>query len=242
MALDIPRYIRVAEIHDKSIRYTCDDADPQSVSDVDDERLIERAEALSFRANLALTIGCAEWVVHRYDALSPDRSPHDYLEAAWAAVVDERYLRMWDFPEEKWQGPIRGPMAVSLHIVQEAVRSAVHEDALGVPLSYMSNLARHVLPKKREFSKWRNQAIKRLASLSPFKSAESLGEPVPREALDLDAEFHPAETEALINRALERLDPNRNPFLCTPDEMVDQHFDGTAYRFSLEEDRRKRAE
>ena len=139
-------------------------------------------------------------------------------------------------------GVIRAPIAVALLIVQEAVRSAVQEDSLGVPLSYMSNLAKHVLPQKSGFVDWRDRAHERLISLSPFNSTETLGEPVPREALDLATEFNPEWTEALINRYLEDLDPNRNPFLHTPQEMAELHFDGIPYRFSLEGDRRNRQE
>lgn len=244
MALEIPSYVRNAEIQDNHLRYRWDDSNPQQAYAVSDgeEELSDQTERLSFRANMALTIASAEWVIHRYDLLSDDRTPHEYLEASWAAVVDHRYLCPWEVPAEDWRGPIRAPIAVALLIVQEAVRAAVHEDSLGVPVLYMSNLAKYILPQSAAFLAWRDPVIDRLREASPFDPQETLGEVVPREAFDLGSSFVSSTTEFVINGFLARLNPGSNPFLHSPEEMVELHFDGIPYRFDIQKDRRDRME
>lgn len=243
MALIIPPYIQASGIDSPFVRYKWDDWNvPETYTTIADEGFYEHTKVLSHRAALALAIASAEWVLYRFDKLCQDRLPYLYIEAAWASVVDAHYLIRWEPAAKDWAGPVRGPIAAAIVIVQHAVTTAVYEDAQGIPLSYISNLVTYVLPDPAPFLNWRDRMTVRLERLYPFDPKETLGEVVPREALDPDFNFDPALTESLINRFLQSLDPQTNPFLFKGHVMLEQKFEGQPYVFNIEEDREKRFE
>ncbi len=241
--LPVPGYIKASGIqNDSKIVYRWDDWNAQETYnfEFEDDDLFEQIERLSHRAALAFNIGCAEWIVHRYDKLTSDRTIHEYLEASWAAVMDDRYLVPWDLPPEEWSGPIRGPMSVAVMILQEAVRAAVHEDSLGVTACYLINLANHVLPSKKAFSDWMEKILDRLEKLYPVDNTETLGEVVPREALDPNFAFKPDMTEQLIKAYFSKINHATNKHLNSPKEMEQLHFYGKPYQFDIQEEREER--
>ena len=243
MPRPVPKYIEAANIRTPQLRYRWDDWRLEEFyGDLSDEDLIDRIDDLSYRASVAMTIACAEWVVHRFDAVSNDRIPHQYVEAAWAAVVDEKYLSEWQPPDDDWIGPVRGPLSVALLIIRESIGIAVHEDEQAVPVLYIGNLAEHILPDPEPFLAWRDAALERLGFLYPFNAEETLGEVVPREVFDPSYPFRIEMTERLARAFLRTLDHRGNPFLVSPKAMVESGFEGTPYEFSLEEDQRKRVE
>src|SRR5262249_50139405 len=97
--------------------------------------------------------------------------------------------------------------------------------------SYVAVLARHVLPATKPFDAWLKPILSRLAALYPgIGVPDSLGTPVPREALDPAFDFRPEQTTDLLRAFLARLDPAQNPFLRTPAEMAQAGFKGTPYK------------
>jgi hypothetical protein len=82
----------------------------------------------------------------------------------------------------------------------------------------------------------------RLQNLYPLNSEEKLGEVVPQEALDPTLDFQIEQTEPFVNRFLRSLDYRTNPFLNSPEQMLDRGFKGTPYVFNIEEDRKARFE
>ena len=168
--------------------------------------------------------------------------PHQYLEAAWAAVINDRYLDPWEPPDEDWLGPIRGPLSIAMLIIKEAVMTAIFEFSPGIAPSYISNLVGYVLKDRTPFLRWRELVLNRLKKFYPLNLEETLGEVVPREALDPDFNFSPEFTEKLINKFLGSLDYKTNPFLNSPEEMISLKFEGTPYKFDIEKDRLDRFE
>jgi hypothetical protein len=55
---------------------------------------------------------------------------------------------------------------------------------------------------------------------------------VPREAFDLSVPFDVEKTPASIDRFLRQVDYRANPFLQTPEEMLEDGFEGVPYTFS----------
>jgi hypothetical protein len=70
---------------------------------------------------------------------------------------------------------------------------------------------------------------------------ETLGDVVPREALDPNFDFNPERTQFLIDRFLADLSRRTNPFLSSPEKMLEGGFVGTPYVFDMEADRQYRA-
>ena len=240
--LTIPSHVAAARLAVPTIRYVWRDWEEGRLYDTSaaDELMLERLDDISYRGTLALTIACAEWVVYRYEGLSDIRMHLQYIEAAWASVVDDRYLRPWEPTEEEFTGPILGPLACALLMVQEAMESTAQELDGGLPVAYISNLAARVLPKPSPFRAWRDETIERLLTQAPRDPADSLGDVVPREFFDEALSLAPQQVELLTRRFMEGLDPARNPNLHDIGELAELHYDLPPYTYDLALDREDR--
>ena len=237
MTLPVPGYIAAANVAEPAPRYEWDDWNLPQIFDGDDDGFKRRLERLSYRAILGFTIATGEWIVQRFARLSSDPVPELHLEAMWAGMIDSRYVRYWEPPDSQWLGPIRGALRLAIVFSLEAM---VDLDACGeVALSgdRAARVALRVLPDPRPFESWRDRIVARLEQLYPHEKRDPVGDVVPREALDPAVDFRPEQAEALVRRYLAGLDPARNQFLATPEEMRVRRFRGTPYQFDVAEDR-----
>ena len=195
--------------------------------------------ALSRRANCALTIGIAEWILARFEGMDPDPDPALFLQAAWAANIDERYGYEIDIVDAEWRGPVRGPISMALTFVLDALFAEEAGPNSSMNPAWAAHFARHVLPDTTAFDAWLAFCLARFEQLYPVPSADAAdwfapeadgGALVPAESLDPDKAFDAADTDALIDCFLRGLDPNTNEFLATPAELVELDFKGTPYR------------
>lgn len=246
MLLRIPKYIQEANITDPAIQYKWNEWDVTEAYMPADEKLSKRLIAFSFRANAALTIACAEWVAFRFESLSNDPLPFQYLEAAWAGNVYLGYTEYIETSDDDWRGPIRGPLNISIAIVIDMLFHAWEDlDPTKYP-AWISNLVEHVLPDTTMFQKWRDVCIQRLEHFYPkpkddklrvsmddvdenYDSTLIFGDFVPREVFAPEFDFKPEMTKQLINKYLAGLDWRTNPFLRSPEEMFEVGFEGTPY-------------
>jgi hypothetical protein len=241
--LQPPPHLLESAAQTSEIHFAWDDWDTEAVEERPDDALVGVLQRLSDRAIVALTTAMAEWIVFRFEPLTRDRRPWQYLEAAWAAGADWRYCSgTWESvaAEEEWQGPVRGTLGATMMGLDEVLYAARLGEDLTDGARWVSNIALHVLPHPDRFRTWRDRALQRLAALYPRNGDEPIGDPVPREALDLTREFNAAETEALVNLFLRSVDYRANPFLAAPAELVEAGFTGTPYVFDLSRDREER--
>lgn len=236
-----PGYIARANIRDPSVRYLWDDWNVEEcVGPVDDE-ICDRLSGLSLRAAFAVLVGAAEWIVYRFEVLCDDALPFDAIDAAWAQVIDRLYA--WPrnpFGRDEWSGPVRGPIQLTVGLMQDYANLLGELAEIAFGAAKVLKLADHVVPDKKAFSGWHDTVIERLEKLFPRINDDPLGDPVPREALNPDYNFDPAQTEFLLNRYLAQLDFEGNAFLLPPDLMRDYGFEETPYKFNLQEDRKRR--
>jgi hypothetical protein len=240
---ELTRHLTGSGAKTPEIRFEWDDWNTEAVEERPDDPLVEGLRRVSDRAILALAIGMAEWVAYRFEPLTDDRTPWQFLGAVWAAGVDWRYLsETWDSQtgEEDWSGPVRGALKASMMAIDEVVYSARLGGNVTNGARWVSNIATHVLPTAEPFREWRDRTLERLAVLYPRHEDDLIGEVVPREVLDLEREFRVSETEVLINHFLRSLDHNGNPFLALPEELLQDGFTGTPYVFDILTDRRER--
>jgi hypothetical protein len=222
MALPILGHIAAAEGLGAPAQFAWDDKFPARNYTRDDTKLENHVADVTRRGIVALTAGCAEWVVARFRGLSQDPVPDQFIEAVWAGIVDWRHLRLDNRPEAgRDAGPIRGPLYAMIRILHKSAQQA----SLLKPNAYetvcMSNLAQLVLPEPGPFKKWRDGALKRLVQFYPRSEVDPLGPPLPREILDLTLDYKPENDDELIARFLTGLDPSRNPFLRPQSEWKD---------------------
>jgi hypothetical protein len=97
-----------------------------------------------------------------------------------------------------------------------------------------------VLGNSKPYVRWRDFVLARFEKLYAVDPRDELGDVVPREAVDLDVDFEPTDTERMVNNYLLSIDYSANPLLNTPEIMLQIGFEGTPYVFDLLEDRRKR--
>jgi hypothetical protein len=238
MPRPIPQYIQEAPIFDSKIGYKWDDMAIAQYFDYDDPDISERLDKVCDRANIAFTIAVGEWVVHRFDEISADRTPHRYFEALWAASVDWRYITGDTFHEDKWGGAVRRPLAIAMLIGGEAIDAALSQTSVSYEVAYMTNLAKHVLPDYTAFKQWHEKVIQRLERLFPsaydpddlFREGNELGPPVPREVFDTNTDYDPADGDLLTKNFLRGISPDRNEFLFSANEMKKNGFEGAPYQ------------
>jgi hypothetical protein len=238
--VDVPAYIRSAQIATHIIRYPWDE---WKVNDyflgLDADRF-KRLDKLSHAANLALAIGSAEWICHRLSSLSSDPNPNHFLEAAWAAIVHPGYCRDVETIADQWRGPVRGPLNIAISIVHDGIHRLNTDPHEATRACWMHNLANHVLPRNDEFQSWFEKCVVRFEQYHPFLESDdfweegpAFGSPVPREALDPANPYNAENSPALLDRFLQRLTPDQNPFLMKPEELLDiPGFQGVPYRYS----------
>jgi hypothetical protein len=245
MAISKAAYIDRSDIQDRTLRYRWDDWNFDDAEEPVDPELLQQLQKLSLRANIAFAVATTEWMVFRFERMLDDPLPFDYLEAAWAQIVDPHYaLEWWDpLRDEEWVGPVKGPIreavAWVINIMRDVDETKEHPAEMGASLS---KLTEHVLSDAAPYLAWRERALQRLQRFYPFDPADPLGDVVPREALDPALPFQPEQTESLVNRFLAGLNVEENDFLQPPEDMLEEGFEGTPYVFNIAEDRRKRIE
>lgn len=253
MALPIPGYLKAANLQDGSLRYEWDDWRTLPALKTPDENLVARLKGVSQRGVLAYACGAAEWLVYRFAKLCDDPAPWNYLEAAWAMMVDAHYVAYggstgWQvYAYKGWDGPVRRPIRNSLNYLEIAFQqlaSEYHADPATFA-AMISALAGYVMTGPAPYDQWCEQVLSRLEALYPRDPKDPLGDVVPRQAVDPDYDFSIEQTEALVRQFLASLDRQSNIFLSSPEGML-EHFDGeedfqgTPYVFDMQADRDNR--
>jgi hypothetical protein len=240
-----PAYVPAAQADVRDLHFRWDDQIAQDIcAGLQDDELLSRQSGLSDRANFALAVGCTEWIVHRFHRFTGEdfSFPLDFLEALWAGVIDTRYMHAWEPEREEWSGPVCGPMLLAVLYAQGAAREASSQAGPGEAVQYLSRLAELVLPQPGQFLTWRDRTLDQLAVQFPFNHRDSVGDPVPRQALEQGAAFDMHSIEPLIQSFVAALDPGQNMFLNPPENMQYLFFEGDPRRFDLQRDRECRNE
>lgn len=241
MGLPIPSYIIEANIVTNVIHYHWDEWSVKDYFIEVDEDQFDRLDELSDAANLALAIGCGEWIYHRFSILTDDPDPKYYLEAAWAAIVYPGYCKYIETIDDEWRGPIRGPLNMMISILNDGIHCRDTDPHEATRACWMYNLAKHVLPHFEEFERWFDVCTIRFEAHHPWREDEDdiweegppFGLPVPREALDPSLSYDPENAPELIDRFLGSLNPGQNPFLPGPNDVLEvPGFKGTLYQYS----------
>lgn len=237
MPLATPRYITQAGIQDRVLRYKWDDWQLEEIFDSEMEAFYGRMRKVAFRANIAFTTACGEWIIHRFGLLSNDPVPIQNMEASWAGIIDPCYSVYWEPLDEEWLGPIRGALSLAIIFSLEAIGDACQYTDPAVSSNRASNLAEHIMTSPGPFRVWRERVVERLERLYPLDEDDPMGDVVPREALDPTFDFRPQLTEQLVQAFLDNLIASANPFLRSPEEVMKEGFKGMPYRFDIEADR-----
>jgi len=242
--LQPPRFVQPAHAADGELLYPWDEwhvRDYYMFTDPDD---FKRLDALTNKANTALTIAAGEWICVRFAPLDADPIPLQFLEAAWAGIIHPAYCEYTETVDDQWRGPVRAPLAVTIAIANDALFCLRDDPHVATRACWMRNLARHILSAPDRFDAWFDVCTERLARYhaknndpgalvsSVFDDFPAQGVPVPREALDPAYPYDPVEAPQLLDRFLRSLDVSANRFLRSPLELRDvDDLPGPPYRY-----------
>jgi hypothetical protein len=210
-----------ADVADHRPIYDWDEWDVHEYFDFREDILQAQLAAVSGRGAIALTLAVGEWICQRYSRLNADPAPLQFLEACWAEQMQPDLGSYMETDDDEWRGVVRGPLSIMMTIANDALYCLDEDEDTAVRAAWMTNLARHVLPRRDAFDAWLEAVVARLAAHHPRALADAqsldgdlfgLGRPIARELFDTTEEFTAAEEPALIRRFLASVDPT-NPFL-----------------------------
>lgn len=212
MTLSRPSYIPLELSKAAKVKHDWDNWDPYSLLGTQSEETQTALSHLSDRAQIAYSIGCAEWVIWRFEGLSGELRPYEILEASWAGEMSADLVAPPQLNHREWEGPIRGPMDLALVTILNAFYSSesgnAQEDA-----AFAERISLHVLAEKEPFHHWRAQVLDRLERFFPRDVDNPIGKAVPREALDPTLPMSEESRGKLVNLFFENLDVTANPLL-----------------------------
>jgi hypothetical protein len=233
--LSLPAHISAASVCGAPIKFAFTEEALSAVLLKDAPKISGGIYACTNQAYLAFSAALVEWIVWRLEGHGDIRQMLDFVESLWAAVIDPRYAKQFE--------PPRGDDAFAM-ICNEAWRSAnaqrfkLAEDDADFSLCVeLCMLALHVIPatKKALLNMWVKDALGRLSKLYAVPEVDEdnrercNGAPIPRQVMDTTRPFDPAETPRLLSEFLAGLDPTRNRYLRTPQELRKAGFQGTPY-------------
>jgi hypothetical protein len=229
MSLLIPNYISTTGIVDDHIKHDWGESEEEAFLDAD-PRLESRIGAIAYRGVVALSLGSAEWIVWRLSKHIEDPVPLQVIEAMWAAIIDWRYLKWLDIPDwEELPEPVGGPLDMAFNLLFQIVDLVSRKQFASPEAACISELTLHVLNDPEPFKEWRRFTIRRLTQMHRRTDDDVLGDPISREVLDPDFDYKPEIGDKLLSNFLRNLDHTQNPYLCSPEEMISDGFDGTPY-------------
>lgn len=239
-----PRYIESAGIIGASIKYKWSNDLAMSFDDAENVRLYNAIDKSNFKAKMAIGALLTEWIVWRFHGRADLVDAHNRIEAAWASIIDPAYVRGLDFEltdrdDFHDKAIVEGPLEIALDFL--AVISSRYIEGsiyLAEPIAKQAMLAQHLMPNKKMFSSWLSDILRRTAKVFPREADYDEGagiydasheKPVPREFFDPEFKYTDGAAEKALREFLQTLDPGKNPYLRTPEEMKALGFTGTPY-------------
>lgn len=181
---------------------------------------LARLARLTGNANHALVCACGYWIAERFRALDPSGESVAFLDVASASTYEAPRYEYFEIDEDRWHGPVRGPQALMITIVVDALYCLAEDPEPAVRVCYMFNLCRHVLYPDTVFLDWFEAAVRRLerfhrqplVPLATVTPEVYHGPAVPVSAFDPTFPYTLESGAKEFDLVIRRLDP-ANPFL-----------------------------
>lgn len=242
--ISIPAHVERAGIVTRELSYSWDEWNVKRYyMGIEPEQLL-RLDALTNKANQGLTDAIGEWIWARFSVLEDDPIPLQFLEAAWAGMIHPAYCLYVETVDDAWRGPVRGPLAVMIDVVNDALFFLAEDPRVAVRACWLHKLARHVLPATDAFDAWFEACVTRLelyhtkvsdggGEAGLFPDFPGQGNPVPREAFDPSFPYDPRDAPGLLDVFLQSLRPSANLYLRDPVELMDvKDLPGKPHRYT----------
>jgi len=214
VTLQAPSYIARTAVAGAPVRHSWTEQDASDAL-LAQPQLTARLAPLTLRANLALSLGAAEWLAWRFSAELPDDEALQIIEAMWASMLDWSRFNFADLPDWIGQQPeeVGGPLDLGFGLLYEVFGNARERQPVADLTAQLLELPVRVLPDPEAYKAWRREVIRRFEGAYVFGDGDPVGPPIAREALDPAQPFSPAAAES----QLEAIAPEVNRFLGPPE-------------------------
>jgi hypothetical protein len=212
MTYSAPSYIPARALEAMPITHKWDDWDPYPLIAKNNPETENWLAQAGNYAKFVFAIGCAEWVVARFDRELNDIRSWQYIDACWAYEMSSDFTLPAELDDSQWLGPILGPVCLALTTVINT-RYGFDEDNAQIDVAFAEQVALHVMPDNRLFQQWRDIVLCRLVDLCPVDSGLPSGIRLPRHVLNPDVIIEANALPSLLKASLEGLDLLTNPFV-----------------------------
>ncbi|MBV9644484.1 MAG: hypothetical protein JO334_13005 [Verrucomicrobia bacterium] len=244
--LNLPGYIEESGIIGAPIQYEWDSQiELQHFGERDQNVKLYRAiDRSNYRVKYALGVAVTEWLVWRFHGHANLADIFNRLEAAWANEIHPAYSRTLRFNLTKEtvfsENPrIDGPLKLITNFLGD-IRAHYYNGNIYIadPIVKQVMLAKRVLPPQKAFEEWLQDRVRAAAEKFPRGTAYNRNtekydffreKSVPREFFDRGFEYSESAALECFRLFLATLDPTKNRYLCSPDEMRERGFSGVPY-------------
>jgi hypothetical protein len=235
-----PVYLTNSDLNTPQLNFPWDDWKASKAFTFEAGKLLKLLDKISIRGRLALGTGVIEWISYRFSSVNDDPAVEQIIEAGWCGIVDANYMRYVEFDRDKWLGPVKGPLWCALTwYVPMIFFSEQGDEVIESGLDYLIRLTMHVIPRPMVFEQWLEKCIDRLIKLYPcikedpfsnlFGEEDRRGPLLSREVLDINSEYVPENAKKSINSFFKSVEYKANPFLNSPEVMLENGFEGKPY-------------
>ena len=215
------------------------------------DRLFDALKRIGYKAAIGIAVMLTELIQMRlkgvYRNIDTDQEFGPKIESLWAAAIDPLYLKTSEFGDEYYDENNEPTPYVSNWYLMEFIMYEYTNNSFYIHryLKNLSMLTRHLMPNQGLFDKWFAETVRKTTEIFPcsydyadldFDDASarydcSCDAPVPCEFF-FSPHFEYSEDTAkpVLNAFLQSLDYNNNPWLCTPEEMLEKGFKGEPYK------------
>ncbi|VEJ56329.1 hypothetical protein [Pragia fontium] len=216
----------------------------------DNQRLEELLDKCNYKSVFGLGIAASEWVFWRFKQWRVELEGKNIddlmllVEALWIGLIDKNYLRN---PEHDMDY-IKGNKIESIvwYFLNQYISTRHYYRTSSVRLyldvSHYIMIAQHISPDPKAFESWLTNCLKRMIELFPNEQIDEDGgidrsydvnqEPfIPREFyFDPEFDYETADLQKMSNILLTQADYINNPYLLSPEKVIEKGFIGTPYQ------------
>ena len=250
MKIQPSEYVKKLDVIDAPIAHKWNVEIACQFSRKENIKLTDAIDKCSYKAKMAIGALLSEIIAWRFSKHTETKDAFQRIEAAWCCAIDPYYAKEIDFDFSTIDGksiqnslPHQGALEMSLeHLFVIHMRYAHQDVYLAAAVAVQALMAQHITPKKKAFSAWFSDTLRKTADIFPRRIDEddfyeldsydcSHEPPCFREFFEPNFEYTEKSVSEAINRFLQSLKPNDNPYLRSPEEMKAAGFPGTPYTY-----------
>ena len=204
----------------------------------DHPTLYEALQLISIKAAYSLGVACSEWVIGRLQTATDVSDAELRIQAAWAASIDYRYadIPKPESPSKDLPAAIGSPLWMTKQFLNydhqfliKTYQGVVNKGVRGTALRF-ALLAQHIAGPLSGYEGWLAGSLRKAIEVSPAEAIPIQQErSVPPDFFDPDFIWSEEAAAASRARLISQLNPSKNSYLRTAEQMRADGFEGEPY-------------